>query len=170
MSTRRRRRTIRIIILRTIPSELNRKKSKRGLFSTVGPCFPGWSIMLMKRMKSRSAPALSRKMFLHSDRLRELLPRSGMRFRSRRAANWVGFLSILPAITPVAYAVHVDRFPDHAFTESVVLIGGVGGSLAAALLAGLMGCRWWLLASLAGAFDWLWLVHSVHSFSVSVRP
>jgi hypothetical protein len=31
-----------------------------------------------------------------------------------------------------------------------------------------MGCRWWLLASLAGAFDWLWLVDSVHSFSVSV--
>jgi hypothetical protein len=121
--------------------------------------------MLMKPMKSRSAPALQ-KMFLHSDHLREL--RSGMGFRSRRAANWVGFLSILLAITPVAYAFHADRFPDHALTESVVLIGGIGGSLAAALLAGLMGCRWWLLASLAGAFDWLWLVDSVHSFSVSV--
>ena len=91
-----------------------------------------------------------------------------MGFRSRRVANWVGFLSILLAITPVAYAFHADRFPDNALTESVVLIGGVSGSLAAALLAGLIGCRWWLLASLAGPFDWLWLVHSVHSFSVSV--
>ena len=137
-------------------------------FSTVGPCFPGWSIMLMKRMKSRSAPTLSRKMFLHSDHLRELLPRSGMGFRLRRAANWVGFLSIFLASTPVVYALHADRFPDNALTESVVLMGGVGGSLAAALLAGIIGSRWWLLASLAGAFDWLWLVDSVHSFSVSV--
>ena len=124
--------------------------------------------MLMKGMKSRSAPTLSRKMFLQSDHLRELLPRSGMGFRSRRAANWVGFLSILLAIMPVAYAFHADRFHDHALTESVVLIGGIGGSLAAALLAGLIGCRWWLLASLCGALDWLWLVDSVHSFSVSV--
>jgi hypothetical protein len=107
-------------------------------------------------------------MFLHSDHLRELLPRSGKGFRSRRAANWVGFLSILLAITPVAYAFHADSFPDNALTESLVLIGGVGGSLAAALLAGLIGCRWWLLASLGGAFDWLWLVDSVHSFSVTV--
>ena len=91
-----------------------------------------------------------------------------MGFRSRKAANWVAFLSILLAITPVAYAFHADRFPDNGLTESVVLIGGVGGSLAAALLAGIIGSRWWLLASLAGAFDWLWLVDSVHSFSVSV--
>jgi hypothetical protein len=124
--------------------------------------------MLMKQMKSRSAPALSRKMFLHVDHLRELLPRSGMGFSSRRAANWVGFLSILLAIVPVAYVFHADKFPDYALTESVVLIGGVGGSLAAALLAGLIGCRWWLLAFLGGALDWLWLVDSVHSFSVTV--
>ena len=91
-----------------------------------------------------------------------------MGFRSRRAANWAGFLSILLAITPVVYALQADRFPDNALTESVILIGGVGGSLAAALLAGLIGSRWWLLASLAGAFDYLWLVDSVHSFSACV--
>ena len=94
------------------------------------PRFPGWSIMSMRQMKSRSAPALSRKMFLHVDHLRELLPSSGMGFRSRRAANWMGFLSILLAIAPVVYVFHADRFPDYALTKSVVLIGGIGGSLA----------------------------------------
>jgi hypothetical protein len=49
----------------------------------------------------------------------------------------------------------------------VVLIGGVGGSLAAALLAGLIGCRWWLLAFLGGALDWLWLwIRSIASPSL----
>ena len=106
-------------------------------------------------------------MFLNVDHLRELLPSSGMGFLSRRAANWMGFLSILLAISPVVYVFHADRFPDYALTESVVLIGGIGGSLAAALLAGLRGSRWWLLALLGGALDWLWLVDSVQSFSVT---
>ena len=107
-------------------------------------------------------------MFLRADHLRELFPISGMGFHSRRAGNWMGFLSILLAIVPAVYVFHADRFPDYALTESVVLIGGVGGSLAAALLAGLRGSRWWLLALLGGVLDRLWLVDSVQSFSVTV--
>jgi hypothetical protein len=34
-----------------------------------------------------------------------------------------------------------------------VLIGGVGGSLIAALIAGVIGSRWWLLALLGAALD-----------------
>jgi hypothetical protein len=75
-----------------------------------------------------------------------------MGFRSRRAANWAGFLSILLAIVPVAYVFHADRFPDYALTGSVVLIGGAGGSLAAALLGGLLGTR--LALVVAGVSRW----------------
>ena len=96
----------------------------------------------------------NRKTFLRAEQLRELLPSNAVRFRSRRAANWLGFLSVLLAIMPLAYVFQVDRFPDvYALTESVILIGGVCGSVAAALLAGLVGSRWWLLALLAGPFD-----------------
>ena len=111
----------------------------------------------------------SRKTFLHLEQLRELVPSSGTPFRSRRVANWLGFLSVLLAITPLAYMFQAHRFSDvYALTESVILNEGVGGSVAAALLAGLVGSRWWLLALLAGPFDRLWLVGSVHSFSVTV--
>ena len=111
----------------------------------------------------------NRKTFLYAEQFRDLLPSGGIRFRSRRAANWLGFLSVLLAIMPLAYVFHVDRFPDvYALTESGILIGGVCGSVAAALLAGLVGSRWWLLALLAGPFDRLWLVESVHSLSVTV--
>ena len=111
----------------------------------------------------------SRKTFLHLEHLRELVPSSGMRFRSRRVASWLGLLSVLLAIMPQAYVFHLDRFPDvYGVTESVILIGGVCGSVVVALLAGLVGSRWWLLALLGGPFDWLWLVGSVHSFSINV--
>lgn len=39
---------------------------------------------------------------------------------------------------PLAYIARPDAFPYHALTESGVLIGGVGGSLFAALIAGLI--------------------------------
>jgi len=73
--------------------------------------------------------------------------------RNRKAANWLGFISILLSVIPLVYIFHTEMFPEHALTEAVVLIGGVGGSLIAALSAGLMGSRWWFIATLAAAMD-----------------
>jgi len=126
-------------------------------------------LALFQTTVRKQARMWSRKTFLHLEQLRELVPSSGTPIRSRRVANCLGFLSVLLAITPLACMFHAHRFSDvYALTESVILIGGVGGSLATALLAGLVGSRWWLLALLGGPFDWLWIVRSVHSFSVTV--
>ncbi len=76
-----------------------------------------------------------------------------MLLRNRKAANWLGFISILLSVIPLVYIFHTEMFPEHALTEAVVLIGGVGGSLIAALSAGLMGSRWWFIATLAAAMD-----------------
>jgi hypothetical protein len=73
--------------------------------------------------------------------------------RNSKIGNCLGFLSILLAIVPVLYVFHADTFPNHALTETVVLIGGVGGSLLAALGAGLVGSRLWFIAILAAALD-----------------
>jgi hypothetical protein len=67
---------------------------------------------------------------------------------NKRAANWLGFLSLVLSVIPVVYVFHADAFPYHALTETVVLIGGVGGSLFFALAAGLIGSRLWLIATL----------------------
>ena len=53
-------------------------------------------------------------------------------------ANWVGIASVLLSVIPLAYIARPNVFPYHALTESVVLIGGVGGSLFAAVIAGLI--------------------------------
>jgi len=74
-------------------------------------------------------------------------------FDRRTLAKWVGIASVLLAVIPLAYIARPDVFPHHALTESVVLIGGVGGSFFAALIAGLVGSRWWLLALLGAAVD-----------------
>ena len=73
--------------------------------------------------------------------------------RNHRVCNWLGFLSISLAVVPIVYAFHADAFPDHASTEIVVLLGGVGGSLLAALSAGILGSRWWFIATVAAAVD-----------------
>ena len=67
--------------------------------------------------------------------------------------NWLGSLSIPLAVIPALYISRADAFPRHALTETVVLVGGVGGSLLAALAAGIVGSRWWFLATLAAAAD-----------------
>jgi hypothetical protein len=79
--------------------------------------------------------------------------------RNYRAGNWLGFLSVFFAIVPIVYVFHADAFPNHALTETVVLLGGIGGSLIAALGAGVVGSRWWFTATLAAAMDvaCLWL-------------
>ena len=59
----------------------------------------------------RKSRRMSRKMFLRADHLRELFPIRGMGFHSRRAGNWMGFLSILLAIVPVVYVFHAVDFP-----------------------------------------------------------
>ena len=76
-----------------------------------------------------------------------------MNFHRQTLANWLGLVSVLLAVVPVVYVFHADSFPSHALTESVVLIGGIGGSLVAALVAGLVGSRWWLFALLVGVMD-----------------
>ena len=50
------------------------------------------------------------------------------------------------------YVFYADSFPNNALTD-VIVYGGFGGSLLAALLAGLFGSRWWLLALLSGVLD-----------------
>ena len=76
-----------------------------------------------------------------------------MFLRNHKAGNWLGFLSIVLAVVPVVYIFHADAFPDHALTEIVVLLGGVGGSLLAAISAGIVGSRWWFIAALGAAVD-----------------
>jgi hypothetical protein len=73
--------------------------------------------------------------------------------RNYRVGNWLGAFSIPLAVIPIAYIFHADFFPNHALTETVVLLGGVGGSLLAALAAGIVGSRWWFFATLAPAMD-----------------
>lgn len=74
-----------------------------------------------------------------------------------KAANWLGLLSIFLSVIPLLYVFHSEMFPKHALTEAVVLVGGIGGSLLAALSAGLIGSRWWFIASLAAAMDVVFL-------------
>jgi hypothetical protein len=73
--------------------------------------------------------------------------------RNHKVGNWLGFLSISLALVPIVYIFHADAFPEHASTEIVVLFGGVGGSLLAALSAGVLGSRWWFIATVAAAVD-----------------
>ena len=77
--------------------------------------------------------------------------------RRRRVGNALGSISILLAAVPVFYIFRADIFPNHASTETVVLLGGVGGSLLASLGAGLVGSRWWFIATLGAAVDVLCL-------------
>jgi len=53
--------------------------------------------------------------------------------RNKKAANWLGLFSILFSVVPLIYIFHSEMFPQHALTEALVLFGGVGGSLFAAL-------------------------------------
>ena len=76
-----------------------------------------------------------------------------MSFRNHRIGSLLGALSVALAAVPIVYIFHPDSFPHHALTETVVLLGGVGGSVLAALGAGLVGSRWWFLATLAAAVD-----------------
>ena len=76
-----------------------------------------------------------------------------MSFRNHRVGSWLGALSFALAAVPIVYIFHAGSFPHHASTETVVLLGGVGGSVVAALGAGLVGSRWWFLATLAAAVD-----------------
>ncbi len=76
-----------------------------------------------------------------------------MNYQRQTFANWLGIVSLLLAVLPVVYVFHADSFPNNALTESVIFYGGIGGSLLAALLAGLVGSRWWLFALLGGVMD-----------------
>ena len=73
--------------------------------------------------------------------------------RNHKVGNWLGFLSISLAVVPIIYIFHAEAFPNHALTEIVVLLGGVGGSLLAALSAGVLGSRWWFIATVAAVVD-----------------
>ncbi len=73
--------------------------------------------------------------------------------RNKKAANWLGLFSILFSVVPLIYIFHSEMFPQHALTEALVLFGGVGGSLFAALGAGVIGSRWWFIATLGAALD-----------------
>jgi hypothetical protein len=77
--------------------------------------------------------------------------------RNKKAANWLGCSSLVLSAIPLFYIFHADVFPHRALTETVVLFGGVGGSLLLALSAGLIGSRWWFIATLAAAMDVVFL-------------
>ena len=81
-----------------------------------------------------------------------------MQLRNKKVGTGIGLLSILLSIVSVFYIFQSETFPQHALTEEIVLLGGVGGSVLAALSAGLIGSRWWFLATLAAAMDigFLW--------------
>jgi len=68
---------------------------------------------------------------------------------NNKTANCLGLLSNFVSVVPLLYVFHSEMFPTHALTETAVLVGGVGGSLLAALSAGLIGSRSWFVASLA---------------------
>jgi hypothetical protein len=72
---------------------------------------------------------------------------------NNKTANCLGLLSIFVSVVPLLYVFHSEMFPTHALTETAVLVGGVGGSLLAALSAGVSGSRWWFIAGLATVVD-----------------
>lgn len=76
-----------------------------------------------------------------------------MNFQRQTLANWLGLVSLFLAVWPVVYVFHADSFPNNALIESVIFYGEIGGSLFAALLAGIVGSRWWLFALLGGVTD-----------------
>ena len=71
----------------------------------------------------------------------------------RVLASGLGVASLFLCVIPLAYIARPDTFSFDPLTESVVFVGGVGGSLFAALTAGFTGSRWWLLALLGAALD-----------------
>jgi hypothetical protein len=71
-------------------------------------------------------------------------------FRNHRVGSWLGALSIALAAAPIVYIFHADSFPHYASTETVILLGGVGGSVLAALGAG-------LVVPVGGSLRLLWL-------------
>ena len=72
---------------------------------------------------------------------------------NNKTANCLGLLNIFVSVVPLLYVFHSEMFPTHGLTETAVLVGGVGGSLLAALSTGLIGSRWWFVASLASVVD-----------------
>jgi hypothetical protein len=72
---------------------------------------------------------------------------------NNKTANCFGLLSTFVSVVPLLYVFGSEMFPTHALTETAVLVGGVGGSLLAASSAGLIGSRWWFVASLASVSD-----------------
>lgn len=75
-----------------------------------------------------------------------------MNFQRQTLANWVGFVSLFLAVWPVVFVFHADSFPNNALT-AVIFYGGIGGSLFAALVAGVVSSRWWFVALLGGVVD-----------------
>ena len=76
-----------------------------------------------------------------------------MSSRNHRAGNLLGCLSVLLATVPIVYIFRADAFPQHALTETVVLLGGAGGSLLAGLGGGIVRSRWWFIATLGAVVD-----------------
>jgi hypothetical protein len=70
-----------------------------------------------------------------------------------KIANRFGIVSIVLSLVPALYIFHARIFPVYALTEAVVLLGGVGGSFFAALVAGFVGSRWWFTAIFAAVVD-----------------
>ena len=61
-----------------------------------------------------------------------------MGFKKTRAASLLGFASVSLSIIPLTYIAFPEAYPNSSLTEAVVLVGGVSGSLVAALA--LHGC------------------------------
>ena len=73
--------------------------------------------------------------------------------RNKKAGIWLGCLSLVLAAFPLIYDFNPSTFPYSPLAEIVILIGGAVGSFLAALIAGIIGSRWWLVAILGAAVD-----------------
>jgi hypothetical protein len=70
-----------------------------------------------------------------------------------RIGHALGLFSVFLAAVPIVYIFHADAFPKHAQTELAVVLGGVLGSLLAAIGAGIVGSSWWFIATLGAVVD-----------------
>lgn len=78
--------------------------------------------------------------------------------QNTKVGNTLGLVSIaFCGLIPV-FIFRPDVFPQHLLAEEFVFYAGIGGSIVAALCAGLIGSRWWFLGLLGTILDFLLMI------------